>query len=317
VIEVLIVVVTYNSVQYIENCLRSVNETFAVDGKFSFLACVVDNCSVDGTRNILEKIKSEYDWLRIVLLDENVGFGAGNNVAMKSYSAGSYFLLNVDAYFVGDSISEALKATQRDKNIGVLGVPLVYPDGTPQSSSFVLSTWHRWLLSILGARSLLVWLLRFKFLRYLISKSKYGHSFAVTHSKPIVNFSKFEKLNSSYTGRLTNVDWVSGAAMLLTASFVADSGGFDEKIFLYGEDEDICITARKHNYSVKTVDTLPIAHFLGWGASEFKPQLALLKYQSLRYFIQKNVDGKINRVLMRVLLPVYVYKWRVTIMLFR
>jgi N-acetylglucosaminyl-diphospho-decaprenol L-rhamnosyltransferase len=46
------------------------------------------------------------------------------------------------------------------------------------------------------------------------------------------------------------VAWVSGAAMLIERSAFASVGGFDEKLFLYKEDEDICLRLRESGFSV-------------------------------------------------------------------
>jgi GT2 family glycosyltransferase len=104
--------------------------------------------------------------------------------------------------------------------------------------------------------------------------------------------------------------------MLLSHDFVRASGGFDPDIFLYGEDEDLCIQAHKYGFDVVTVTTTPIVHALGWGGKSFRPMVARMKYESLRYFISKNVKGSLNRLLMFALLPFYVYGKRAPQMIF-
>lgn len=315
-IDVLFVVVTYNSEKYIEQCVKSIEEVMVRSGNIVFRACVVDNSSIDGTREILNRLERCHSWLSTILLNKNVGFGAGNNAAIKRHFSKSYFLLNVDAYLIGDSISPALAALNQDNRIGVIGVPLVYPDGTPQSSAFTSSSWHRWLLLILGIRPLVIWLLKYQIIKKALMLSSYSRNFANTHGKPLGSVSMPSNSAVAYSAKVSDVDWVSGAAMILTAPLVQHSGGFDENIFLYGEDEDICITAKALGYTVKIIDTVPVAHHLGWGASEYKPKVALMKYTSLKYFIRKNVEGKFSRFLMRALLPVYVYGWRFPLVIF-
>jgi len=96
--------------------------------------------------------------------------------------------------------------------------------------------------------------------------------------------------------------------MLLSSNFVKESRGFDSNIFLYGEDEDLCIDARRRGYSVMALQTPPVVHKLGWGGdSGFQPRVARMKYDSLKYFIRKNIDGNFNRFMMQILLPFYVY----------
>ena len=80
--------------------------------------------------------------------------------------------------------------------------------------------------------------------------------------------------------------------MIMSFDFVKSSGGFDPKIFLYGEDEDICIQAQNLGFLVETIETIPVVHKLGWNCRKsFSPRVASLKYNSLKYFITKNVKG--------------------------
>ena len=98
--------------------------------------------------------------------------------------------------------------------------------------------------------------------------------------------------------------------MILEGGFVKSSRGFDQNIFLYGEDEDLCITAHDLGRRVVVIDVPPLVHVFGWGKNQFNSKVARLKYTSLKYFISKNITKTFDRLLMRLLLPLYVYGWR-------
>lgn len=306
--ELLVIIVTFNSEKDIERCLGSIaNELAATRILADFKVCVVDNASSDGTKLILQRLAKIYDWLEVILLDHNIGFGSGNNHAMNAFNANTYFLLNADAWLIGDSLSPALARISTMPNIGVIGLPLVYPDGRPQTYSYRFSSWHRWVLSLLGARQIALKMLSMPMLRKLLVALPYTRSFATIHTMPPLNLSDPKELLESVTLDSSPADWVSGASMLLSREFVKASGGFDPKIFLYGEDEDLCINAHRHGFAVETLKTIPIVHVLGWGKKNFRPAVARMKYTSLRYFIGKNIQNPLNRMLMRMLLPLYVY----------
>jgi GT2 family glycosyltransferase len=95
--------------------------------------------------------------------------------------------------------------------------------------------------------------------------------------------------------------------MVIDGEFLGQSRGFDPAIFLYGEDEDLCIAALRQGRRVVTIDTMPIVHDFGWGRNRFNRTIADLKYVSLVYFIRKNVRSPLNRALMTLLLPFHVY----------
>ncbi|NTV47482.1 MAG: hypothetical protein HGB11_13405, partial [Chlorobiales bacterium] len=113
-----------------------------------------------------------------------------------------------------------------------------------------------------------------------------------------------------FSSALRQTDWVCGAAMVLPGDFVRETGGFDPAIFLYGEDEDLCIEARRRGLDVVVVDTVPVVHVFGWGVNRFNPRVADLKYESLSYFIRKNISSLSSRIMMLTLLPLYIYGWR-------
>jgi N-acetylglucosaminyl-diphospho-decaprenol L-rhamnosyltransferase len=302
--EVVVVVVTFNSAQYIRKCIDSVTGHFQGKG-FSSSIVVVDNASTDGTRQMLADLEQSVPEIRVILLDRNIGFGAANNVGFESVSAHYYVLINSDAWLIADSLSPVIKAMQSRSNIAVCGLPLIYPDGSPQSYVFSYSTWQRWLLITLGIRTLAAKLLRIKWLAAVFSQLPFGREFARSQSRPKLSIGQVAKLH--YSGQLRDVDWVCGAAMVIADDFIREQGGFDPAMFLYGEDEDICIAAHRAGRAVVVADVPPVVHVFGWGINRFNRQVADLKYLSLRYFIVKNVSGKLDRFLMLLILPFYVY----------
>lgn len=306
--EAVITVVTYNSAADIELCIRSLAEHFPHLFKRRAEVHVVDNASKDETREILNILAQEFDWLKLYFRDENLGFGSGNNLVLNSVPAKAYVMLNADAWLVADSLSPALAHISTHAETGIIGLPLVYPNGAPQTYAFMPSAWHRWLLLMIGLRGLAKWLVSFPPARAMMRLVPFTRNFAANHSKPWLDLANPDARAASATGEVRPAYWVAGAAMVLSPEFVAASGGFDPAIFLYGEDEDLCIQAHRLGFAVQTLDTVPIVHKLGWGSGEdFRPQVARMKYDSLRYFIAKNVKPQFNRAIMRVLLPFYVY----------
>lgn len=308
VLQTAIVIVTYNSALDIHACVASLARhlTWLERGKAE--VHVVDNGSSDDTVQLLKGLAVEHDWLQLHLQDDNLGFGPGNNIVLHSVEAEAYVLFNADAWLVGDSFAPALKLIGENPTIGVLGLPLVYPDGSPQTYAFLPSAWHRWLMLVIGLRGVAKSLLAFAPMRLLMQAFPFSANFLANHAKPPLPIDDPHTLEVTATLETHEVAWVAGAAMLLSRGFVTKSGGFDPAITLYGEDEDLCIEARKHGFSVMTLRTLPVVHKLGWGGEGgFRPTVAHLKYDSLKYFIGKNVSGFHNRILMRLLLPLYVY----------
>ena len=73
--KVLVIVVTYNALQWIDKCLVSLlNSTIPVD------CIVIDNMSTDDT---VKYIKESYQWVHLVVSEKNLGFGQGNNIGLQ------------------------------------------------------------------------------------------------------------------------------------------------------------------------------------------------------------------------------------------
>jgi N-acetylglucosaminyl-diphospho-decaprenol L-rhamnosyltransferase len=119
--EVSVVVVTYNSIEYLERCLESVAGHELI---------VVDHGSTDGT---LELVRDRFPQARLIE-QENRGFGGGMNAGMRA-AAGRYFLLlNADAWILADGV-ERLRAFADDHpEAAVVGPRLLNPDGSLQPS---------------------------------------------------------------------------------------------------------------------------------------------------------------------------------------
>jgi GT2 family glycosyltransferase len=116
-----VVVVTYNALPWLEQCLDSVRGHEVV---------VVDHGSTDGT---LALLRERYPEARIVV-QENKGMGGGNNAGMRVASGRYFFLLNSDAWVVDDALERLVAYADAHPEAAVVGPRLRNPDGTLQRS---------------------------------------------------------------------------------------------------------------------------------------------------------------------------------------
>src|SRR5690242_19397584 len=86
-----VVVVTFDAMPWVERCLDSVRGREVV---------VVDHGSTDGT---LELVRTRFPEVRVIE-QANLGMGAGNNAGMRALDRPYVFLLNSDAWAVGDAV---------------------------------------------------------------------------------------------------------------------------------------------------------------------------------------------------------------------
>jgi len=108
-----VTIVTYDSGRFIKRCLESV-----LDQKYPFLdVIVIDNCSTDGTTDILEPFE---DRVRIIYNDENIGFAAAQNQAMGLSDSEWVLTLNPDVLLLPDFIEALVHAGNLDPRIGTV-----------------------------------------------------------------------------------------------------------------------------------------------------------------------------------------------------
>jgi GT2 family glycosyltransferase len=108
-----VTIVTYNSGRFIKRCLESVLEQ---DYPFKEII-VIDNNSSDGTIDILEPFE---DRCRIVYNEENIGFAAAQNQAIRLSSAEWVLTLNPDVLLLKGFIEALVNAGNLDSRVGTV-----------------------------------------------------------------------------------------------------------------------------------------------------------------------------------------------------
>lgn len=118
-----VTVVTFNSGRFIRRCLEAVLE----QRHPGMEVIVIDNASIDGTQDILERFE---DRCKIVYNEENVGFAAAQNQAI-ALSRGDWVLtLNPDVLLLPDFIEKLMRTAAADPAVGTLCGKLLMVDAS-------------------------------------------------------------------------------------------------------------------------------------------------------------------------------------------
>jgi N-acetylglucosaminyl-diphospho-decaprenol L-rhamnosyltransferase len=225
-----IIIVNWNSKDYVRKCLASLERHCTVDRQ----VIVVDGASFDGCA---EMIAREFPNVEFIQSQENLGFGRSNNLGLR-HASGEYVLfLNPDTEVHPGALEALLDVASADPSVGLVGARLLNTDGSLQSSSVhVLPTpLNRTLDS--------------NFLRRLF-----------THSSLWMNVSALP------TDRPVEVEAVSGACMLLRHETCVGIGGFCPDYFMYAEDMHLCWEVAKLSKRIVYQPASTIIHH-GGGAS--------------------------------------------------
>jgi N-acetylglucosaminyl-diphospho-decaprenol L-rhamnosyltransferase len=129
-----IVIVNWNGRDVLQDCLRSIAEHRPTH---PFVVLVVDNASTDGS---VEWLKGEArrlfpgHQLRILVNQENIGFGAANNLAFGAIQSEFVFLLNSDAKVTHGTIDRLIDCLRSHEDVGACGPRIVGCDGRLHAS---------------------------------------------------------------------------------------------------------------------------------------------------------------------------------------
>ena len=248
-----LVILNYNSKFWLKKCLSSIHEEYLSKTKNLVEVIVVDNHSHDDS---IEMIKNDFNWVKLIELDDNKGFSAGNNVALKQIESEYAMLLNSDTEFTTlSNLDLLLNFMDSNSQAAVVTPKLMLPDGSLDWAS------HR------GEPTPWASLTYYLGLEQLFPNSAV---FGQYHQK-------YLDLNSPH-----QVDACSGAAMMVRTQYMDEVGFLDEQFFMYAEDLDWCKRFREAGYEVWYMPEVEVIHHKY--KSGIKTQSPLTAIQSKRHF---------------------------------
>jgi len=254
--ELSVIIVSYNVLDYLRESIRSV---IVASAGIETEIIVVDNDSHDGS---VAMIESEFPEVRLIVSGSNEGFSAACNRGITASSGDFILILNPDTLIFPDALSKALLFMKRNPDAGAAGARMTDGNG-----------------------------------RFL-PESKRGFP------SPLTSFFKLNGLwrifprsalfNAYYLGHLPEdrtcrADILTGAFMLIRRKALEQSGHFDTRFFMYGEDIDLSWRIRMagwHNYYLHDVR---ITHFKGRSSSTSMESSVYHFYESMYLFAQKHL----------------------------
>jgi N-acetylglucosaminyl-diphospho-decaprenol L-rhamnosyltransferase len=274
-----IIIVSYNTCDMLRACLRSVYAGL-VHYAANAQVWVVDNASADGSPDM---VRAEFPQVQLLASEENLGFAAGNNTALRELGFGSavghrphYVLfLNPDTEVRSNSLTHMADELGDTERTGVVGASLVYPDGGFQHSAFRFPTlWQ-------------IWFDFFPWPARLLDT----------------------RLNGRYPRRLYEtfqpfpIDHPLGAAMMARAEVIQQVGLMDEGFFMYAEEIDWCLRVKRAGWDVCCVPTAQIVHHAGGSTRQFREDMFVALWRSRFRLFQKHYGPAFNlaaRLLVRL-----------------
>lgn len=230
----------------------------------NFQTIVVDNGSTDDSVKVL---KSAYPEMPILQTGENLGFAGGNNIGIEwalRHKAEWILLLNNDTIVAPDFLDAFMRAAKEKPQAKILGAKIFRYD-QPEVIDHLGGIWSP-------------------------------------------ELGEFCSLSSGETDHpyfdMKEVDYVCGAALLMHRSVPETIGLLEPKFFLFWEESDFCLRAKKAGLQVWTAPEAKVWHKVSSSFTGGKPHMHYFWWRSRLLWIERNCTPHEKKSLYKkVILP--------------
>jgi len=228
--ELSIILVSYNTK---EHTLKALNSVYEQTQNTEFEVILVDNDSKDGS---LEAVQAAFPQVQAYASGGNLGFAGGVHFGVDRSKGDLILLLNPDTLVLDGAIDKLVAFSKEKPKAGIWG-------GVTLNNDLSLNTQHAWARHDLGT---------------LVFS-------ALGVSKIFSKSCLFNKANYGCWNRDTvkEVDILSGCFFLTTRELWNKLGGLDTSFFMYAEEADYCLKAKKLGYQPIVTPDARIVHHGG------------------------------------------------------
>ncbi len=251
---VTVVIVSYNTRDLTLRCLRDLTAELTRAAIASEI-WVVDNASRDGSAAAIAR---EFPGVHLVASEQNLGFGAANNLAFLRARGEFLLLLNSDALVHAGALFPLVDYLRQHPGVGAVGPRLLNEDGSLQVSCWKFPSPAR------------VWLEALGLARLFTSHPRLGDYYRWAHDET------------------RSVDFVIGACLLIRREIYHQIGGFDESFFLYAEETDWEKRVRAAGWDIVFTPDALVTHLGGASGAGEKAKVSDLFAQGQERFILKH-----------------------------
>lgn len=230
--KIVISIINYRTEELTLNCIRTVVDDI---GDLDAHVVVVDNASGDGSAEAIAAWLGDQPEdipVELVLSPTNTGFPGGHNQGMRAREAEYYLLLNSDAVLRPGFLQAIVAAADADPDIGLFAPRIETEEGEAQNSLF-----------------------RFH--------SPFSELIRGAGSGPITRLFRRHVVALGPPAAQEDIEWATFACILLRGTMVRQVGLMDEGYFLYFDDCDYSLTARRAGWRIKYVPEAVAVHFRG------------------------------------------------------
>ncbi|OWJ84111.1 glycosyl transferase family 2 [Haematobacter missouriensis] len=228
--ELTVIIISYNTRELTLAALRTLYKTTR---KTAFHTVVYDNDSKDGSP---EAIAAEFPQVELIASKDNLGFARANNVVAAQARTEWLLLLNPDTECHEGAVDNLLAFSKAHPEAGITGGRTVFRDGSLNAGSCF--------------KRITLW-------------SIFCASVGLTAAFPKSEVFNPEMMPDWKRDSVREVDVVVGCFLMIRRELWNRLGGFDLRYYMYGEEADLCLRARKLGYHPMITPDAEIMHIVG------------------------------------------------------
>ena len=256
------VIVNYRSHHQLLECIAALEADAA---GLAHETVVVDNDPGDGS---LETVARDFPRVRGILNHDNVGYARAINQGIAATTGEFVLAMNPDCVLERGSLGALVRYLRGHPQAGVVGPRIVDSDGSLQYSARAFPD-H----------------LTFLFNRYSL----------LTRLFPGNRFSRRYLLSDWYHASVREVDWLSGACLMVRRAAIARVGPMDEAYFMFNEDVDWCRRMKLGGWRVVYVPEAHVIHHIGASRKKVAAKVIVERHRGMIHYFHKHHPS--NRVM--------------------
>ena len=247
-----VVIVNYQTFELTKNTINSILE---YDYPFSLEIFVVDNASSDDS---LARLKDYFKGnVKFIASEENNGFAAGNNQALRQVGGKYQLLLNSDTIVWENTLKDIYDYMERNEDVGACGCRVLLENGELDKAC---------------KRS------------FPNVKNSFFRLFHIPTNSKDDNYN----LTDLPDDEVYEINCLTGAFMFIRKAALDEIGLLDETFFMYGEDIDLCYRIKKAGWKIIYYGESKITHLKGASSKKQKSKLIYEFYRAMYIYYKKH-----------------------------
>jgi GT2 family glycosyltransferase len=219
---------------------------------------VIDNSPGDGTA---EALAAKFPATRIITNAENVGYARAVNQGLRGTTGEFVLVMNPDCEVPPGAIRTLVDHLRSHPRAGIAGPRILNPDGTLEYSARAFPDPFTFLFN------------RYSLLTRLFPQNPWSRRYLMTdwdHAS------------------VREVDWLSGACMVVRRAAIDEVGPMDEAFFMFNEDVDWCRRMKRAGWAVVYVPEATVVHHIGASRRRTANRVILERHRGMIHYFRKH-----------------------------